>query len=27
VAACLAFAQAHRGAAQRTVDAVLPYMR
>jgi len=27
VAACLAFSQAHRGAAQRTVEAVLPYMR
>lgn len=26
VAACLAFSQAHRGAAQRTVDAVLPYL-
>lgn len=25
VAACLAFSQAHRGAAQRTVEAVLPY--
>ena len=27
VAACLAFAQAHRGAAQRTVQAVLPLLR
>ena len=27
VAACLAFSQAHRGAAQRTVEAVLPYIR
>ena len=26
VAACLAFSQAHRGAAQRTVEAVLPYL-
>ena len=27
VGACLAFAQAHRGAAQRTVQAVLPLLR
>jgi 3-deoxy-D-manno-octulosonic-acid transferase len=27
VAACLAFSQAHRGAAQRTVEAVLPYVK
>jgi 3-deoxy-D-manno-octulosonic-acid transferase len=27
VQACMAFSQAHRGAAQRTVDALLPYMR
>lgn len=27
VAACLTFSQAHRGAAQRTVQAVLPYLR
>jgi 3-deoxy-D-manno-octulosonic-acid transferase len=26
VAACLSFSQAHRGAAQRTVEAVLPYL-
>lgn len=26
VSACLAFSQAHRGAAQRTVEAVLPYL-
>jgi 3-deoxy-D-manno-octulosonic-acid transferase len=27
VSACLAFSQAHRGAAQRTVEAVLPYVK
>lgn len=27
VQACLAFTQAHRGAAQRTVDALLPYLK
>ena len=27
VAACLAFSQAHRGAAQRTVEAVVPYLQ
>jgi len=27
VAACLAFTQQHRGAAQRTAEALLPYLK